>query len=480
MAADICLAMNEPTALAVTAVRAIETADREHAAWTDADRAWASRAAAEVVGQDASPEAFIATRARLACDRLAQRKDAVVRFARAWHWRPWVGVIIGVAAFVAGVAANLIGGAQRVNILASPVLPLVVWNLAVYVVIAAGFVLRYGDPAVPGPLRHAVAWLAGGLRRQRRGRDDVSTRALATFADEWTARAGPLYAARAARVLHVASALLALGVIAGLYLRGLGLEYRATWESTFLEPATVRGIVAGFYAAGAWVTKLAVPDVAQVAAMRAPASENAALWLHLMAATLAVLVVLPRVLLAIGTGIVERHRASHLAPDVNDPYFARLLRGFTNGPVIVDAVPYSFNVPAAADAVLASLVGRSLGGNVDVRMAPPVAYGNEGSPPEIPRNSPHPVMALFKATATPEREAHGAFLASLASLGRPVVVVVDEAALVARLGADARRRDERRDLWRAFAAEHGQHAIFVDLAHPDLAGAEAAFDAALR
>lgn len=77
--------MNEPNAIAVTAVRAIETADREHATWTDADRAWASRAAAEVVGESAAPESFIATRARLACDRLAQRKDAVVRFARAWH-----------------------------------------------------------------------------------------------------------------------------------------------------------------------------------------------------------------------------------------------------------------------------------------------------------------------------------------------------------------------------------------------------------
>ena len=41
----------ESTALDLTAVRALETADRTHTLWTDADRAWASRAAAEVVGQ---------------------------------------------------------------------------------------------------------------------------------------------------------------------------------------------------------------------------------------------------------------------------------------------------------------------------------------------------------------------------------------------------------------------------------------------
>src|SRR6478736_6149843 len=144
MAAD-STAMDERTALAVTALRAIETTDRERTAWTDADRAWASRAAAEVVGESAAPSIFIGTRARVACDRLAERKDAVVRFARGWRWRPWVGVAIALLAFVVGAASNLIGGAHRVNILYSPVLPLVVWNVAIYALIVASFVLHYGD-----------------------------------------------------------------------------------------------------------------------------------------------------------------------------------------------------------------------------------------------------------------------------------------------------------------------------------------------
>ncbi len=471
--------MDERTALAVIALRAIETTDRERVAWTDDDRAWATRAAAEVVGQDADPALFIATRARLAGERLAQRKDVVLRFARGWHWRPWVGVVLALGAFVVGVASNLIGGTQRVNILYSPVLPLVLWNLAVYLVLAAGFVVRYGVAGSPGPLRRAVVWLAGSARRVRRGRDDTTARALVAFADDWIARAGPLYAMRAARLLHLGSAVLALGVIAGLYVRGLGLEYRATWESTFLDPAAVRAIVAAFYAPGAWVTRLAVPDVAQVAAIRAPASENAALWLHLMAATLAVVVVVPRLLLAALSAVIERYRARHLVDDFADPYFARLLRGFTHGPVVVDAVPYSFAVAADAEATLALLVARSLGGSVRVRVAPAVAYGGEAVAPALPKGSAHPVLALFNATATPERETHGAFLATLAALGRPLAVVVDEASLAARFADDARRRDERRALWTAFAAEAGHGVVFVDLAHPDVAAAEAVFDKAL-
>ena len=34
----------------IVAVRALETADSSHTLWSDADRAWASRAAAEAVG----------------------------------------------------------------------------------------------------------------------------------------------------------------------------------------------------------------------------------------------------------------------------------------------------------------------------------------------------------------------------------------------------------------------------------------------
>jgi len=478
MAADSA-AMDERAALAVTALRAIETTDRERASWTDADRAWASRAAAEVVGEAAEPQAFITTRARVACDRLAERKDPVVRFARGWRWRPWVGSVVALGAFVAGVASNLIGGTRHIDILYSPVLPLVAWNLAVYLLLAIGFVLRYGDTGKPGYLRTAVAWLAGGIHGAGRARDDVASRALATFTDDWAARAGPIYAARAARILHLGSAALALGVIAGLYARGLVLEYRATWESTFLEPTAVRAIVAAFYAPGAWITRIPVPDIAQVAAIRAPASENAATWMHLMAATLAVIVLLPRLLLAAWTGIVERYRAGNFRIDLADPYFGRLLRGFTNGPVTIDAVPYSFALAEGADVVLASLVGRTLGGNVSVHVLPTVAYGDEAAPPALRPSGPHPVLAVFNATATPEREAHGAFVSTLAASGRPLVIVVDEASLAARFGNDARRRDERRALWRTFAAEQGREVVFVDLAHPDVAAAEAAFDAAL-
>jgi len=466
--------MDEKTAIAVTAVRAVETTDRARAVLTDADRAWASRAAAEVVGASAAPDSFVGRRALLALERLAERKHRVARLASAWRWRPWVGAAVIVAAFVVGVAADEIGGAKRVNILYSPVAPLVLWNVVVYALLAARFVVRYGEAAGPGPIERMLVRLAGGLRSAGRRNDE----ALVAFTQAWTAAAASTYAVRAARILHFAAAALALGVVAGLYVRGLGLEYRATWESTFLDPSAVRSLVAVFYAPGALVTGIAVPGVAHVAAIRAPDSENAAAWLHLMAATLAVVVVLPRVLLALAAAAVERYRGAHLCDDLDDPYFQRLLRGFQSGPVAVDVVPYSFALPAPGMASLDKLLARALGASVTTRLAPAVAYGDEEAMPELRSGST--VVALFNAAATPEREAQGRFLANLADARRSLVVVVDEAAVNERWGGDPARRDARRELWREFARGAAHALVFVDLANPDLDAAEAAFDAALR
>jgi hypothetical protein len=264
-------------------------------------------------------------------------------------------------------------------------------------------------------------------------------------------------------------------VILGLYLRGLGLEYRATWESTFLDAPTVRAIAAILYAPGAWVTGLAVPDAAGIAAIRAPQSENAAQWVHLMAVTLAGIVIVPRVLLGLAAGALERHRARHLVDDLTDPYFQRLLRGFHRGALRVTTLPYSYTAPEAAAATLAATLGRALGSEVEVSLAAPIAYGDEELPlPPLPPLR----IALFNAVATPERAAHGRFLATLAAASGTVIAMIDESALNAR-GANAAQRTARRALWQDVAGEARVPAVFVDLVQPDLAQAETDLDAAL-
>ena len=63
---------------------------------------------------------------------MGEQYGVLPRAVRALRWRGWVGAVIVIAAFIAGVAIDLIGSAQRVNVLAPPVLALLAWNLAVY------------------------------------------------------------------------------------------------------------------------------------------------------------------------------------------------------------------------------------------------------------------------------------------------------------------------------------------------------------
>lgn len=473
--------MDPTSALEVLAVRAVETADGARALWGDADRAWASRAAAEVVGADAAPETFLARRAALALERLGARQPALPRAVRALRWRPWVGTAAVGFAFALGVFVDQVGGAQRINILAPPVFGLLLWNLAVYAVMAVGFVVRHGEPGRVGPVRGALARMAGGLAPPRRG--GALHAAILAFLDDWIRRSAPLYAVRAARMLHFAAAALAAGVIVGMYVRGLAFEYRASWASTFLDAPAVRSIVAVAYAPGAYLTGIPVPAGDAVAAIRAPGDENAARWLHLMAATLAAVVIAPRLALALVAALIERHRAARVPLDLDEPYFLRLLRGFRGGPARVRVMPYSYAPSAAALAGIEAVIARAFGGSAALIVAAPVGYGDEEAPgAQVQAAAGTSLVALFNAAATPEREAHGAFLAALArqrGSGETLLAIVDEGPLAARFGNEPARIAERRAAWRHLAEEAGVPAAFIDLSAPDLAAAEAGLDAAI-
>ena len=476
--------MTESEALDVTAVRVIESADQDRAVWTDADRAWASHEAAAAVGESAAAGVFLARRARLALDRLDGTLAPLRRGIRALAWRPWLGLAIVVAAFLVGVLVDRVGNVQRINVLAPPVLLLLVWNLIVYLALLATPLWRGTAGKTVDPLRALVAWLGTGWPgRRKAGPGTPVAQWLGLVATEWARLTAALVRLRAARILHLAAAALALGVIAGLYLRGLAFEYRASWESTFLEPAAVRAILAAVLAPGAWLGGMPMPDLGRVTAMRAPGSENAGAWLHLIALTLLALVVLPRLLLAALAGWREARQARNLPLQLEQPYFRRLLRGFHVDPGPVQVLPYGFTPSEGAVAGLQALLSRLQGGSAMVQVAPPAAYGDDaGGALQRRSGQPGPLVLVFNLAATPERETHGAFAqaaAAASDAARPLLVVVDETSFKARAGADPQRLEQRRDAWRALLRPAQISPAFVELAAPDPATADAALEAAL-
>ena len=407
--------MDESAALDVTAARAVETGDRDRLLWTDADRDWASRAAAEVVGEGAGEDVFLARRARLVLERIGPRQPAVTRAVRALRWRGWVGAAAIAGAFVLGLVVDRIGGGTSINLLAPPVFALVLWNLVVYVSLAVRLLAFRGSP---GPVRSLLIRLAAVRTPLGRGRGGDAAEArrsiLAALPADWARVAGPLYGARAARVLHIAAAVTALGVIAGLYLRGLAFEYRATWESTFLGAEQVAALLGTTLAPGSWLTGIPVPDAASIAAIRQPAGENAATWMHLLAGTVVTVVVLPRAVLAAIAWTTERRRAARVVLPLSEPYYQRLVSSYVGGPGRIRIVPYSYTVTPQARAGLDAILARAHPG-AEATVERPVAWGDDRALATLtgPATAREDVIPLFALSATPEREAHGAFLHAL-------------------------------------------------------------------
>ncbi|KPF44737.1 hypothetical protein IP80_17435 [beta proteobacterium AAP65] len=307
--------MTEEEARQVLLLQALETAPPppgQRPVWSADDSTWATRQALAAVGEGAAPASFVVVRAGAALQRLLPRDAALQRWLVRRGWHPaWLGLALLLGA-LAGLLADQLGAPQRVNLLAPAVWAVVAWNLAVYLVLLLPL------PSWPGGgLRSALAAL--GLRVP--GGDGAAARAGAL----WAEHAAPLMAHRAALVLHSGAAALAAGLVAGLYLRGLVLDYRAGWQSTFLDATAVQQALGWLLAPASALTGIAVPEVAPLRVLPgADATASAAPWIHLYAATLGLAVVLPRALLALWAGRRAAAQARRFPLALDTPYFEAL------------------------------------------------------------------------------------------------------------------------------------------------------------
>jgi hypothetical protein len=439
--------MNESEARRVLLVCAYESPPQPP--WSEADADAATREAARAVGEAASDEALIVRRAQLAAQRIAERDPAAARALGAVDAdRHWIGGALVLLVFALGVASDAVGPTQRIDILAPPLLALLAWNVAVYLSLVA-------RPRAAGRLRDA-------LRRALERPLHETSPPLARFAARWTAFARPLYGARVAALLHAAAAALALGALASLYVRGLAFEYRAGWDSTFLDAGDVHALLSAVLGPASRLAGLSLPDAPALETLRwsAGGGENAARWIHLHAITVALVVLLPRSALA-AAAAWRAHRWSRAAPlSLDDPYFKRIANARSGRALAIHVLPYSYAIADELAANLRSALERELGAPVALQVAPSVRPDDDAPAPPVDATW----LVLFALTATPERETHGAFVQALtrARADPPPRVWIDESAFRQRFGAT--RLAERRAAWQRMLAEIGIAPVFVDLA----------------
>ncbi len=467
---------DEDSARRILLVQAYDASPPDNPLWTPEDRVWATRLAIETTPADAPPARFVQERARHALQRLLPRDPAGARLLERLLWRGrWLALAV-VGAGLLGIAMDAIGGSQHINLLAPPIWAVIAWNLLVYLA------LLWPRRPDPGRWRGLRAWLArrvGG----RTGAGDV----LPAYGSAWARASMPLLLARSALLLHAAAAALALGLVGGLYLRGLVLDYRAGWQSTFLGPAQVRAALALLLAPASAVTGIAVPDAAAMQALRigpdaAPVA-SAAPWLHLYAATLGLFVIAPRTLLALAAGWRARWLARRLPLPLADPYFQRLLRQWCGDAARVQVLPHGAAPTWSTLAGLKEVLAAGLGPSLQMQATDAVTYGDEDRAGAL---APPPGttlrVLLVDLAATPEDEVHGRFVRVLRDTAPaiPLLLVADESAWRARFGGLPERLAERRAAWQRWADAQALGFVGVALDRPDLAQAEPALERALH
>ncbi len=477
--------MNEQVARNVVLVRAIESADANHEVLSDDDRKYASRSAKELAAWQAADSKtavtqhhFLQQRSEQIIKRLGERSPAFAAFAKrrlglgaVWLALPFLG-------FVSGAVIDRIADPHRVDLLSAPFLLIIGWNLLVYL----GMLVW---ALVPGK-RHG--WAGPNLlRRLSVGKAVVPRKlpapmatGLTAFMAEWAALSEPLTRARLSRTIHLAAACFALGAIASLYARGLLNQYVVGWESTFLDGRQVHTLLSWLFMpamnAFPFLQGFSLAEIEQLRYGRTVTAASGARWVHLYGATLLLLVVLPRLVLAGLATLRARRLARRFPLDLDQPYYRKLADSIGAGtPALLRVLPYSYTLDEARDRGLWAIAASALGAQARVQLRPTAPYGIE--PKEVLHDTPldEPgvtvTAVLFSLAATPEKENHGAFLDYLGKrVRRGVAVLVDESPLVERIGeqqGNAARVAERTALWRQFCSFHGTSATFVNLLQPE-------------
>ena len=405
-----------------------------------------------------------------------------------WRHEPlrW-GPLFLVAAVLTGFLMARLGPGREFNLMALPVLLILVWNFVVVIGAVASWFRPGRQPGQGGPVG-LCAWLTafgadkGGAVPTREGSepDPVATtkeRFLAEFRERDRQLLRPWRRARVAAFLHTAAAALALAGVAGLYHRGWAVEYRAVWESTLLGVDGARTFFGGLFRPAATIFNLPLP-LDQLPAMQAGPGREAqptpALpWLHLYAGTLVLFAVLPRVLLALAEVLRIRRAFSRavLPPDILD-HLRQLAQDLSGQPSVVVVLPYGYDpAPRMRDEVR-SLLHELRGLRVAIQYRGPIRYGDEEPCIYFDGEEAAATVLLMNMASTPEDETHGFLVRGLrerrllAQAGGSLLVLVDAGPFVERLQdlpEFERRLEQRSQVWRETIERAGLRPVFLNL-----------------
>lgn len=323
----------------------------------------------------------------------------------------WVWAIAGwIAVLAAGFALTGIGAEREINLLALPLVGLLLWNA---VIIMLSLALEFSTTGRRQDAGLLVKWIAGRLSHFQSTTSAGGESALEGAARRkfhefvWPMAIERLKSSLRAW-LHIAAAILAIGSGLGMYAKGWSREYRAVWESTLLAPRQAESFFNVLFGPASKVFRLPLP-VRGIEAMQRTAGATArpadALpWINLYAGTLVLFIVLPRVLLAGLTGARRNQRVAMLWGELGwQAYAKRLLRAVEGGDEVVMALLHGISGWETEKDRWTQAIQELVGGRVRVAFQT-LASGDEDEFTGAFEPPSHVLVMIFQLATTPEEE----------------------------------------------------------------------------
>ena len=383
--------------------------------------------------------------------------------------------LVAIPALGAGLLINGLGESQWVNLLNFPLLFLLLWNFGIY--LSTGLMPLLKGSVKTTWLDTAVLWLSktAGIWGQRSwpsvNLSDPSAvswvqEATKRFMTLWWPYVRPVWTRRLRQLLHLGAACMALGIVLGLYIRGLALDYQATWESTFLSANQVQVILHSLLGPATWLLQYPFPNVSEIVSLQAPQHGPAAPWIHMWAVTALAVIVIPRSIMAwMCQRSLNQARQTFVVP-MHDPYFVHLLAPDRGQGVHVDILPYSYQ-PSPRVKDFLDLGFLDLFGNLaTIQWQPAMPFGQEiPTWPEVSTLT-RTFAVIFNAGQTPEGEVQGEWLHTIqtqmdtARPGSRLLVLLDEEPYGQTV--DKTRLIERRRAWQRLGNQYHLEIIPLD------------------
>jgi len=316
------------------------------------------------------------------------------------------------ASFLIGLGSNYLGSDPRVNILLNPLMILLAWNFAIYLVLLfKGTIFRkYTLP----PANMAFQLVNFGrviknkfnlLFPKKSKKAPLLRNARIYFMKLWLQQANALSVARLSLILHGMAIALTCGVVAGLYLRGLFQEYQFAWFSTFDKSIVMS------------LGKVIFAPVLFLIQGNMPKENMGASWIHLFAASAGFYILLPRFLLLFHTKLKIKQLSRSVELDLTLPYFNK----WRLDPINLDLYSYSYSLDDKNLVLLKEALERVYG-HQDKLIVENIQWG--GDLPKSLNQERIPVFC-FNAAQTPENEVHGEFLNRILHRLNSCIVIVD-------------------------------------------------------